>query len=397
MFEWLKKKLGGGESKPVDPHAPPSPGPQPVPVTLGPSWLAYLKWAAWIVTAVAAVGTFVFEWRRDGKLPDKLPDIPPPPIQQPSAVLPVGQGWVSDPEAVEAVLDTLPAGERLFGDTPAGRAVMGDDQDIYLWDACRKVTGDRLPARNQGTVGSCVAFGTGSAVEHLLCVQIATGGRGEFRPLVQEVIYGGSRVEVGNGRIKGDGSVGGWAAKWVRDWGVVSRGTHGRHDLSQYSESRCRDWGRSGVPDELEPVARESPVKGVSLVKSAEEARRALAQGYPIAVCSRQGFSMSRDRDGFASAQGEWAHCMAITGYSAGPRRGFYVLNSWGPDAHTGPTGKGDPGTAGFWADWRVLDRMLAGEKNEGWAFSDAAGFPARKLDWTVRRPADPFALALAP
>ena len=41
--------------------------------------------------------------------------------------------------------------------------------------------------------------------------------------LSPEVIYGGSRVEIGGGRIRGDGSIGAWAARWVRDYGVVPR------------------------------------------------------------------------------------------------------------------------------------------------------------------------------
>lgn len=409
MFDWLKKLFP--PAPPVDPNAPP-PEPKPgVPVTFGPKWVAYLKYAMWVAAVVIGIGTFVMQWKTDGKIPDKWPDIPPFPQQPAEVVRPVGQGWVQDDAAVQAILGTLPEGERRFADTPAGKAVLGPDEDVYLWDYARKATGDRLPPRDQGSVGSCVSFGTAAAIEHLLCVQIVNGGGGEFRPLAQEVIYAGSRVEVGGGRLRGDGSIGAWAAQFVQQWGVVGRGQVGKYDLSAYSESRCRSWGNSGVPDDLEPVAKESPVKGVALVQSAAEAKKALRQGYPIAVCSDQGFSMTRGSDGFANPQGSWAHCMAIIGYTAGPREGFYILNSWGPDAHRGPTGKGDPGTAGFWADYRVVDRMLS--QGDSWAFSDAKGWPARRLDWFAagqqlrhmadarpqrRAPADPLGVfALAP
>jgi hypothetical protein len=382
----------------ADETKPPEPLPAGVPVTLGPKWLGWLKWAVWVATTVAAVGSFVLSWQQTGKTP-ALPDIPPLPFD----VQPVGQGWVNDPDEVQAVEATLPEGERRFRDTPAGKARLGPDDDVFLWDACRKVTGDLLPPRNQGGVGSCVAFGTVAAVEHLLCVQIARDGGAEFRPLAQEVIYGGSRVEVGGGRVRGDGSVGAWAAQFVKGWGVIPRGVHQGYDLSTYNEARCRQYGQTGVPDPLEPLAKESPVKGVAKVTTGTEAVQALRQGYPLIVCSDQGFAMQRDADGFARPSGQWMHCMAIVGYQAAPRKGYFILNSWGATAHTGPVGKGNPSPAGFWADARTVERMLS--QGDSWAFSDAKGFPQRALDWS-RLPApklrlfDPFApavFALAP
>lgn len=331
----------------------------------------------------------------------------PPPPEPPEQCLP-SQGWVEDPASVQAVMRGLAT--PLFADTPAGKAALGPagDADVFLWKAQVKATGALLPARNQGQVGSCVSFGTATAVETLECVQIAGWDRTHgpppsYRDLAQEVIYGGSRVQVGGGRLRGDGSVGAWAAKWVKDYGVVARGVYGANDLSQYSEATCRQYGDRGCPKELEPVAKEHPVKAVSLVRTGDEAKNALAQGYPLAVCSGQGFSAQRDADGFCRAQGSWAHCMAILGYQGGARPGFFICNSWGTSYHKGPGGKGDPPPAGFWAEASVVERMLG--QGDTWAFSDVVGFPAKKpvneLDWYVRgrqrRPADAepvFALA---
>ena len=89
-------------------------------------------------------------------------------------------GWVADPAAVRAVAATLPDAE--FARTEAFGADYDGPDDVFLWDACRKVTGDLLPPRDQKDVGSCVGFGTASAVEHLLCVQIASGAGGVPRP-----------------------------------------------------------------------------------------------------------------------------------------------------------------------------------------------------------------------
>lgn len=283
-------------------------------------------------------------------------------------------GWIDDPESVKAHRACR------FCDTEAFAAPYSGPDDVFLWDACRTVTGDLLPPRDQKSVGSCVAFGTASAIEHLLCVQIANGAGEEYRDLVQEVIYGGSRVEIGGGTIRGDGSIGAWAARFATEYGVIPRGTHGSHDLRAYDETRCRDYGRRGVPDELEPLAKRHPVKSTSNVRSWDECRAAIRNGYPIAVCSSQGFTMARDADGFCRPSGTWMHCMAIVGIRVGSRPGAFLLNSWGPTAHSGPRGLGDPSPAGFWADAKTVDRML--KQGDSWAFSAATGFPPRKLNW---------------
>jgi hypothetical protein len=327
-------------------------------------------------------------------------EVPAPrPAPELDEFAPRAQGWLYDPDAVRAhhAAHAVPA----FADTPAGRAALAHTGDVYLWDAARKVTGAVLPARDQGRVGSCVGFGTASAVEHLICVQIASGRGGRYRDLAPEVIYAGSRVEVGRGRLTGDGSVGAWAVEWVSKWGVVPRGAHvgGKFDLTTYDEVRCRAWGRTGVPDELEALAKDSPVKGYALVLSYEDADRAIRQGYPVVVCSGQGFAMRRDSDGFCLPSGVWYHCGAFIGTRAGPRRGLFFLNSWGDRAHPGPRVPADAPAAGFWVDAAVADEMLR-RWRDSYALSDAVGFPERPdaPDWFVRaRPApdlvDPFTL----
>lgn len=298
-------------------------------------------------------------------------------------------GWHRDDDQISANLD--PERTVQFVQTPAGRAVMADDEDVLLYRAVRKAAGlppDEYPNVNQGSVGSCVGAGNKHCVDALQAVQIGNGARFDWKPVSLEVIYAGSRVEIGGGRIRGDGSVGAWAAKWLKDYGVVPMEQVGEYDLTSYSASRARSWGRTGVPDDLEPAARQHPVKGTALVKSWQDVDRAIRQGYPVSVCSNQGFTMDRDREGFCSRQGTWNHCMAIIGVKGGRRPGGFVLNSWGDKAHTGPRYPDDAPPAGFWADADVIDRMV--RQGDSFALSDAVGFPSRKLpDWFVeRRPA---------
>ena len=336
--------------------------------------------AAWASLALGVLLALVTIFR--GGTP-ALPVVPvvPDGVQQHVPADPP-TGWVDDPAAVKAVRESLPVGERYFGDTPAGRAVMGDEKDVLLSDGVKKLLGKHIPARNQRDVGSCVGFATTSAVEYLIALQALEAGMGPaaFRDLVQEVLYALSRVEVGGGRIRGDGSVTAWSGEAAKRFGVISRGIYGKFDLTQYDTGRCRDWGRSGLPDELEPIAKQSPVKGITFVRSAEEAAKAIRQGYPIAQGSGVGFGARgpyrRDADGFLRASGSWGHCMACIGVVGGKRPGFLILNSWGPDWVEGPTGGRDIPAGSFFVDWGTHDRMC--KEGDAIAFSDAVGFPER-------------------
>lgn len=293
-------------------------------------------------------------------------------------------GWVRDDEAVSDLLAQLPC--PVAADTSAGQV---DDlpDHVYLWDAVIRVTNALLPPRNQGQVGSCVAFGTSRAIEYSMACEILEGDPEEFVELSSEVVYAGSRVEIGGGRLRGDGSVGAWAADWARKYGILGRLVYetpkGKYDLRAYDEARCRSWGSTGVPDDLEPMAKVHPVHQATQVKTWIEAKRMLASGYGVAICSDQGFSMKRDAHGVASPSGSWAHCMTLAGYcSRGGREYGRIDNSWGAEAHTGPTGPGSPGPEGFWADSVVINRMLG--QGDSWAFGSVDGFPARRLRWYV-------------
>jgi hypothetical protein len=329
---------------------------------------------------------------------------PPPPqlveverrVEVPAAAAapPPATGWVADPAEVAAVVARV--NPPVFADTPAGRA---EDLPpaVYLWKAYERLPARGPPVKNQGQVGSCVSFGTNAAVERTLAAQVAGGQPWEWVRFAEEATYGGSRVEVGGGRIRGDGSVGAWAAEFVTRWGLIPRDRYDGADLTAYDEARCRLWGDRGVPDALEAVARKFPVKDTTRITAWADAKKALASGYGIAVCSNQGFAMRRDANGVARASGSWAHCMCLDGYHTdGGREYGHITNSWGGTAHAGPVGWGNPNPDGFWAEAAVVDRML--RQGDSWAFSGATGFPRRVLpDWFIRAdPPRPDALALA-
>lgn len=292
-------------------------------------------------------------------------------------------GWVDDPVAVSAIVDAMPIKD--FADTPAyGYADEELPDHVYLWDFAKQATGDVLPTRNQGQVGSCVSFGCCSAIEHVMCVEIAQGQNEEFQPLIQEIVYGGSRVEIGNGSLgRGDGSIGAWAAKFVNTYGILNRGVFldGKYDLTNYSQSLCRQWGASGVPNDLEPLVKQHPVKSTTKISDWNSCKKALAQGYALSIASNQGFTTSRDKNGICRPSGTWNHQMAVIGYTTIESQEYgFILNSWGNYMGSSNRGPGDAPVGGFYAHSSVIDRML--KQGDSFCYSGVEGFPLRKLRW---------------
>jgi hypothetical protein len=302
-------------------------------------------------------------------------------------------GWVDDPAEVQRTVNliTMRQGMPAYFVLGGMSTQVAEDETVLFWEAEKKVLGKILPSWNQGSVGSCVSFGYGRASQDLMLIEIAKGEPEEWPgcEVATEPIYGGSRVEVGGGRISGDGSVGAWAAEWVRRWGILLRKVYGNYDLGKYSESRCRAWGQSGCPDDLEPIAKQHPVRTVGIVSNGDECWTAIGNGYPVPVCSGQGFT-SRLVDGFCEASGSWAHCMTIRGRFVHPQRGksFVIQNSWGGYLSGEPKTKDIHGKeielpeGCFSTTANVVDRMM--RARDSFALSGLDGFPARRLDWII-------------
>lgn len=263
------------------------------------------------------------------------------PIRNPvAASLPremvVATGWVDVPGAVARVhseWENRGMASRFEDAAPRLMAAGSDDAPVFFWDAEEQVLGRRLPTWNQRRVGSCVGFGYTREAQDLLLWEIASGEPEEWPgfELAPEVTYGGSRYEVGGGRIRGDGSVGAWAADFLMRWGIVVRGVYGNLNLTQYSETTCRQLGAQGLPSDLEAVARVHPIRAAASVRTKEEVWAAIGGGKPVALCSDRGFSTRMDADGYCAPSGEWNHCLGGRGRFVHPRRGRSVVigNSW--------------------------------------------------------------------
>jgi hypothetical protein len=203
---------------------------------------------------------------------------------------------------------------------------------------------------------------------------------------IEASLYGFSRVEARGQRTNngGDGSTGFHAAKSIRDFGALHYGVDygGTVVREEGKQQRDREWGRTGVPGVLEPFAKERRCSETTLATNFNEAAAAISNGYPVVVCSGQGFSMSRDDDGFCKPGGVWWHCMCFIGVRYGKRPGLLCANSWG-DSNT--VGKHYPHdipeavrNCSFWVDADVATRMLAGE--DSYVYAGYSGFKPSQM-----------------
>lgn len=272
--------------------------------------------------------------------------------------------------------------EKLVSEMPAfmivGSAESSAGKRCVLWDYTKKINGGQhLPTFRQ-EVGDCVSQGAANAVNYLSAMEIARlKDREKFRPAFQPYLYGISRVQIGGGRIGGDGSVGAWAAEGAKKFGVLFADEEG---VPAYSGSIARTWGkRPGPPQQFIDKAKQYLVKSTAMVRTYEEVRDAIVNGYPVTVASMQGFQMRARVDQgkhWGVPSGSWAHQMCFVGVDdEGNRPGCYCLNSWGDGAHGPPADDAPPG--GFWVDAEVVTRMV--RQGDSFAFSQFDGFPVQR------------------
>lgn len=255
-------------------------------------------------------------------------------------------------------------------------------KNVRLWEARLKVSGSHF-ANTPQQIGDCVSWGAKNAIRYRLAVQTALGRSREGGDPFSPFLYGVARVTYGHGNppCRSDGAVGAYAAEGFRDYGWITDDESG----VAYSGKIARDWGCKGPPREL--LAKGAARKGgdIAPAKSVEEMRDALCNGYPVTIASEFGTKTIRPQDGrqVASRNDRWPHQMCLIGYDGSVGDGreyFYVINSWGANAHPQPLQNEPPG--GFWITWK--DAEWIARTGDCWAFSDVPGFQAQEIDWSV-------------
>lgn len=294
-------------------------------------------------------------------------------------------GWKDDPVHVAKTLATFP--QRFFGDAAKGIIEADVDKDAFLWKIHEKIAGHPWKAHNQNGTGCCVGEGFSAGVEVLTAVGIATDGQPhELVTISASAMYALAR-ESGDYLGSQDGSSGADAAKALMDFGAISSEDAKDDNTSGAAHGAvAKKWGRSGLPSDLKAIAAKHKVKTVTLVRTPEEVRAAVNNGYPCPICSSVGFEGNggfvRDAEGFCRAGGTWPHCMVIVAYRA-DKKAFLVLQSWGENQPSGPKTLDQPNCS-FWITWQDCQRIV--RSGESYALSQFNGYPSQKLDVFVQQ-----------
>lgn len=283
-------------------------------------------------------------------------------------------------------------------------------KNVFLYQNLQKEIGEIIP-HDQRTIidadgkkvregeGDCVAQAGGMGADILAATNIhMLGHREKFVAKASvEMLYAGGRVEIGDGNLNGRaGSHGEWMAEFLKAYGVLHRLEYKKGDnyidLRGYEPDRSRKYRDAGVPDWLEPIAREHPVLEFTNVQSGREALDAVCAGQPVIMCSSYAFDNKRDKEGFAKPYlgvgwikgfgwgrlRQWWHAMLLTGaILEGPRIGGTVQNShW--DWNEGPRPNGMP-RGSFNVDLQYLDLMVK-DWYDCYALSAYRGHQARRM-----------------
>jgi len=262
----------------------------------------------------------------------------------------------------------------------------GQDRDhATLWPALFQVFPDWTWG-NQGT-GDCVSWEAAHKLDVLLAI-LAVNGKIEppKRRVASEPCYGFARVE-GQGRsvyYGGPGTSGRAMQEGLKRFGTLYRQAYGAADLSKYSGSRAVQYGRSGVPDELEPEAANHKVRDAVCVRTTDEAIALIDSGYPVGYCGGTYWGLTRDANGIAKQIKSGAHGMAITGYWRNSPKGlcFWVANTGHGKHCSGPKGPIEvPDVYAQCGSWmpesRITPVLRAGDC---FAHTFVEGWPVQKL-----------------
>lgn len=251
-------------------------------------------------------------------------------------------------------------------------------QLVAPWIICQEMYPGCWPGSPQ-TIGDCVSHGTGNAVLTTMSYEIAfyqtVGG-----PSATPVVAGVTDCVVSTESIywwrgyNGDG----WdcldSTRMVVEHGLLLRNNYPELgvDLTHYSGRVAHNYGSQQPPAKIETESRKHRIATAATCNTFDEVRDALGNGHGVVHDGGEGWSSTRDENGFSRQSGRWSHSMAGIGCDdrdvIKKKYGeplFLILNSWG-DWNDGPR--------------RVLESqsLVPPSKREKWTaleICDADGF----------------------
>ena len=233
-------------------------------------------------------------------------------------------GSICDKEDVRKLMSELPM--PIFGAAAYELISSGKGKLSLPFKALVKFDPNFGPAERQ-TTGDCVSHSTRNAIDITRAVEIVNGEREDF------VTRGATEAIYQSRGHSGQGMTCSGAARYVHQTGgILIRKDYGDVDLSVYNSSLG---AKKRIPKDVYTTeAKKHQVKTISNVRTVEEARDALANGYAMSVCSGYGFSSRRDGNGIAKRSGGWSHAMAWIACDDTRQTVnetlFLVQNSWG-------------------------------------------------------------------
>ena len=268
-----------------------------------------------------------------------------------------------------------------------------DPKKAVLWDCSKKINNGQHFRTFYQKTGSCVGNGGGQATWYLSAAEVV-----RLRDPEQVILpfyllpYGRSRFHAGM-RGRGDGSFGSAFAKAIRTEGILPATTDG---LPKWTDQGGITWGSSveyewsdgaAIPSKWMEQSKKHLVKTTAQLRSADDAREALRNYYPCTIASDWGGQMRPTQQGEPAVllnrrTTTWMHQMSLQGWWDHPTLGeiFYILNSWGVDAHGQPPDDAPPG--GFWVKKSEMESII--RQGDSFAFSQFDGFPAQDLSWYI-------------
>ncbi len=283
-------------------------------------------------------------------------------------------GAVCDEEDVKKLLGELPM--PVFGAAAYDLFGSGEGKLSLPFKCLMEFDPGFGPSERQ-TTGDCVSHSARNAVDITRSVEIKNGENESW------IARGATEAIYQSRGHRQQGMTCSGATRYVyENGGILVRKDYGDVDLSVYNSSLGAN---HKIPDSVyKTEAKKHQVKTVSNVRTVEEARDALANGYAISVCSGYGFSSRRDNNGIAKRGSGWSHAMAWIACDDTRERLnetlFLVQNSWGM-WNAGPKVHGQP-DGSFWIREQDARGMLSG--GGAWVYSDVDGFPPRDINYTI-------------
>lgn len=256
----------------------------------------------------------------------------------------------------------------LYDRFPNLRGAWDGKAQVNHHEAVRKVLGSDLRAQMQPR-GTCGGRAGSRGLELLQCVLMASGKRAKFHYVSHAWLYYLARKKYGMLR-GGDGVAGGSIPEVMGEGGCLNREESG--DANPYgpgSDDLAVAWGGGRLSaadaEKFSRLAADNLVTAKVRVRSAQELADGIAAGGVGVGSDNQGFTMTRDADGFCRPSGSWSHYQVRSGVRVTPggRKGFDYNQSWGDNVPDGPLLPGCPNNC-FGVEWDVQDRLC---KNDEW------------------------------